>query len=61
MVMQLGEFPLNTRRVYVRGIARSGCQVFFPVDSEDEEIIRQKQREYQKVLDSQDLFTRTSQ
>ena len=45
--------PLNTKRVYTIATCRSGCQVYFPVDSTNDEEILKKKVEFQRFLDSQ--------
>lgn len=49
------DVPLNTKNVFVMGIDHSGCEVYLPVDSHDEEIIQIKKYELQQFLFNQQL------
>jgi hypothetical protein len=49
------DVPLNTKRVFVCGISHSGCEVYLPVDSDDETIIQLKKQELQQFLLNQPL------
>ena len=45
--------PLNTKKVYVRAICKSGCEVYFPVDSYNDEVIASRKASFQEYLDNQ--------
>ena len=47
--------PINTKRVYVCGIDHSGCEIYLPVDSHNEEVIQTKKQELQQFLFNQPL------
>ena len=47
--------PLNTKKVFVMGTDHSGCEIFIPVDSYDENIIQLKKQELQQFLFNQPL------
>jgi hypothetical protein len=50
----LDTVPNNRKHVFVRGVTKSGCEIYMPVDSYDDEyIIKQKER-LQSKLDSID-------
>jgi hypothetical protein len=42
--------PLNTLKVYVRGITNTGCQVFLPINNFDHEIQIERRDELQRYL-----------
>ena len=45
--------PLNTKRVYTRGIASSGCEIYIPVDSDNDWDIDNKKEALQYFLNNQ--------
>lgn len=45
--------PLNTKKQYVRGIAKSGCQIFIPVDSVKMDVLKDRQNQLNTFLASQ--------
>lgn len=47
--------PLNTKKVYVMGIDHSGCEIYIPVNSLNEEIILSKKYELKQFLFNQPL------
>ena len=47
--------PINTKRVYVCGIDHSGCEIYLPVDSHNEEVIQTKKQELHQFLFNQPL------
>ena len=53
MINPLNNLPLNTKLVYVRGIAKSGCEIYMPVDSRVDDIIHAKKVQLQLWLDNQ--------
>jgi len=52
----LRDLPLNTKSVYVRGIHTGAdghvCEIYMPVDSDDDYVIHKKQEQLQALLDS---------
>jgi hypothetical protein len=53
----LENLPLNTKRVYVRGVCLTGCEVYMPVDSFDDAEQKRKKDELQAWLDKDYEFT----
>ena len=53
MISPLKDLPLNTLRVYVRGITQTGCQIYVPIDSEIPKIHQLTKRDLQAYLDNQ--------
>jgi hypothetical protein len=51
----LDTVPNNRKRVFVRGFTKSGCEIYMPVDSEDDEIIMKQKERLQAKLDSIDV------
>lgn len=49
----LNDVPLNNKRSYVMGTTYSGCEIYMPVDSYDDDILKNKKNELQKYLDNQ--------
>ena len=49
----LNDVPLNTKKVYVRGLTNDGCEIYMPVDSHDDKVIDQVKEDLQKQLDCQ--------
>jgi hypothetical protein len=47
--------PLNTKKVFVCGIAHSGCEIYLPVNSTDEKVIQTKKQELLQFLFNQPL------
>jgi len=47
--------PLNTKRIYVMGKTPKGCEVYMPVDFDDDTIIAEKKEALQIQLNS--VFT----
>lgn len=47
------KLPLNTKNVYTVGKCQSGCDIFIPVDSNDDLVGLEKKAELQAFLDSQ--------
>lgn len=45
--------PLNTNRLFVQGVAISGCRVIIPITAKSEAEILQKQAELQNYLTNQ--------
>lgn len=48
--------PLNTKRQYVRGIARNGCKIYMPVDSERLDVLEAFKAVLQDYLDRQPVI-----
>lgn len=53
MLEILDDLPLNTKRQYVMGTAVNGCEIYIPVDSDDENVLNLKKESLQKYLDNQ--------
>lgn len=53
MINPLEDVPLNTKRVFVVGTTKDGCEVYMPVDSFDDHEIYTKRIQLQKYLNSQ--------
>ena len=49
----LEDVPLNTKRVYVMATTYSGCEIYMPVDSNNDSAITQKKIDLQNFLNSQ--------
>jgi len=49
----LENLPLNTKRVYVMAKTHSGCEVYMPVDSDNDAAITQKKIDLQNFLNTQ--------
>jgi hypothetical protein len=47
--------PLNTKKVFVRGIDHSGTEIYLPVNSTDEIVIQTKKQELHQFLFNQSL------
>ena len=50
VINPLKSTPLNTKHVYVMATAPSGCEVYMPVDSDEDNIIHKKKEELQNYL-----------
>lgn len=50
--------PFNTKRVYVCGVSLSGCDIYIPVDSFDEQEQKAKKYEFQTWIDKTYEFVR---
>ena len=46
------DLPLNTKRIYIMAKTPKGCEVYMPVDHEDDGIIDMKKRQLQTYLNS---------
>jgi len=44
--------PLNTKQVYVRAKTPSGCEIFMPVNYDDDKIIKSMQISLQSYLNA---------
>lgn len=51
----LENVPLNTKKVYVRGITQNGCKIYMPVDHYDDSHIDSKKAQLQMYLNGQFL------
>ena len=49
----LANVPLNWLRQYVLGISQTGCKIYMPVDSMDQEVQDGAQADLQAFLDNQ--------
>ena len=49
----LPDIPLNTDKCYVMTVARSGCEVYIPINFTTEEALLARKVEIQEILDSQ--------
>ena len=49
----LPDIPLNTDKCYVMAVARSGCEVYIPVNFTTEEALLVRKAEIQEILNSQ--------
>ena len=45
--------PVNAKKVYVRGVDNCGCQIFVPVDSDNQVVQSAKKDGLQDWLDNQ--------
>ena len=50
----LDTIPYNTKHVYVMGKTKSGCEIYMPVDSYDEDVIVSKKEQLQNKLNEID-------
>jgi len=53
MFNPLNTVPLNTRKVYVRGVTLDGCKIYMPVDSHLPETHQLAKKCLQAYLDQQ--------
>ena len=51
----LENIPLNTKKVYVKATTHSGCEIYMPVDCDNEYEESIKKQELQSYLNSQPL------
>lgn len=49
----LPDIPLNTDKCYVMAVARSGCEVYIPINFTTEEALLGRKSEIQEILDNQ--------
>jgi len=49
----LENIPLNTRRAYVKAITIDGCAIYMPVDSYDDNVIKNKLKQLKEYLATQ--------
>ncbi len=48
----LESVPLNTEKVYVMATTKTGCEIYMPVNSQDDVEINKKKDDLQKYLDA---------
>lgn len=47
------DVPLNTKNVYVMAKTHSGCEIYMPVDTDNDSAITQKKIDLQNYLNTQ--------
>jgi hypothetical protein len=55
--MYLPPVPFNTKRVYVQAVTLDGCEIYMPVDSNDEKEQKRLKDRLQRLMDHQYIPT----